>query len=713
MSTSLIGQTIGRYKIVDHLGKGGMAEVYKGLQESLDRYVAIKLMHTFLITEEDFLKRFQREAKAMASMSHPNIVRVFDFDVYGENSYYLVMEFIDGGTLKEYLEDFNSRGERLPMQDAVRICTEIADALAYAHRRQMVHRDIKPANVMLDRESGKAILTDFGIVKMVGNQSMAYTATGALIGTPAYMSPEQALGQPGDERVDIYSLGVMIFQMVTGQLPFDAETPLAVVMKHVNDLPPLPMDFNEEVPLDLQEVILKALAKQPNDRYQTAKELADALRAVNFSGPRATSAANIPATTPSSPTLPNPSIPQNTITGARLAQEAEKQAAQNEETAASQTAPAPPATKKRPGWLIPAIVGVVALLAVGIFFIISNNGAGGSTTVTPVPVVAVPDDDPTDTPEPEEETAVPTETNTPEPTLDPFDIARTVSAENALTREAGFTATPTKTSTPTITPSPTPTVDGTRAFLESCTIDYELVSANRSGFNSNFVPVDVTFSIAFVLRNNGTCPWNPGVSWDYVEGDDLGFEEGDAVIINESVEPGEEIEIIARLGPVPGPNAFNSSWQLFGQSGQRIGDPTSFEIRSFLPATATPIPTDTPEAPVTTVGDDWRANWVFDVSFCEYTDTINWRCTVTIYPYIDGTGAQGQVGQFTVSIFDQPGGQAATYRGVGPFEHQVIFRRCNIYNTEIRVVDDVTSTEAAVRALTVDPNQHFEGGCQE
>ena len=230
-----------------------MAEVYKGLQESLDRFVAIKLMHNFLVTEEDFLMRFQREAKAMASMSHPNIVRVFDFDVYDENSLLpRLWNYIDGGTLKEYLEDFGARGEIIPMNDAVRVCMEIADALAYAHRRQMIHRDIKPANVMLDSETGKAILTDFGIVKMVGNQSMAYTATGALIGTPAYMSPEQALGKPGDERVDIYSLGVMLFQMITGKLPFDAETPLAVVMKHVNDLPPLPMDFNAEVPLDLQ-----------------------------------------------------------------------------------------------------------------------------------------------------------------------------------------------------------------------------------------------------------------------------------------------------------------------------------------------------------------------------------------------------------------------------------------------------------------------------
>ncbi|KAA3664369.1 MAG: serine/threonine protein kinase, partial [Chloroflexi bacterium] len=180
-----------------------MAEVYKGYQKNLDRYVAIKVMHAFLITEEDFLNRFQREAQAMAKLSHPNIVGVYDFDVYGENSYYLVMEFISGGTLKEKLDEMAANGKKMTLEQTIRICTEMANALAYAHRFQMVHRDIKPANIMLD-ETGKAILTDFGIVKLVGNQSMAYTATGALIGTPSYMSPEQALGKPGDERVDIY-----------------------------------------------------------------------------------------------------------------------------------------------------------------------------------------------------------------------------------------------------------------------------------------------------------------------------------------------------------------------------------------------------------------------------------------------------------------------------------------------------------------------------
>lgn len=215
MEDTLTGKTIGKYKIEERLGRGGMAEVYKGYQESLDRYVAIKVMHTFLSAEGDFLQRFKREARAMAALSHPNIVRVFDFDIYGQDSYYLVMEFIDGGTLKQTLEEQVETSATFSLEQSVKMIADIADALAYAHRRGMIHRDIKPANIMLRKDTGQAVLTDFGIVKLMGDQSMTFTATGALIGTPSYMSPEQALGKPGDERVDIYSLGVSITRYFT------------------------------------------------------------------------------------------------------------------------------------------------------------------------------------------------------------------------------------------------------------------------------------------------------------------------------------------------------------------------------------------------------------------------------------------------------------------------------------------------------------------
>ncbi|MBK8989472.1 MAG: serine/threonine protein kinase [Chloroflexi bacterium] len=200
MSDTLTGRTIGKYQILEKLGRGGMAEVYKAYQENLDRYVAIKLMHAFLASEQDFLQRFKREARAMAAMNHANIVGVYDFDVYQEDTYYLVMEYIAGGTLKQRLEDLTEKQESMALGKAVQLGYQVAEALDYAHRHGMVHRDVKPANIMLG-DNDRALLTDFGIVKMMGGQTMAYTATGALIGTPSYMSPEQAMGKPGDKRV--------------------------------------------------------------------------------------------------------------------------------------------------------------------------------------------------------------------------------------------------------------------------------------------------------------------------------------------------------------------------------------------------------------------------------------------------------------------------------------------------------------------------------
>ncbi len=271
---SLIGQTIGKYKVVESLGRGGMAEVYRAYQENLDRYVAVKLMHSFLADEENFLTRFQREAKAMASLNHRNIVSVYDFDVQN-GIYYIVMEFVSGGTLKEMIENMAKSGDHLALDKAVRITLEIADALAYAHGKGMVHRDIKPGNIMIGSD-GSAVLTDFGIAKILSGPS--FTATGAMIGTPAYMSPEQGLGRPGDERSDIYALGVLFYQMVTGQLPYDADTPLAVILKHVNDPIPAPREKIPDIPEPIEKVILKAMAKDPADRYQTASSMARELQ---------------------------------------------------------------------------------------------------------------------------------------------------------------------------------------------------------------------------------------------------------------------------------------------------------------------------------------------------------------------------------------------------------------------------------------------------
>ncbi|MCA9936423.1 MAG: protein kinase, partial [Anaerolineales bacterium] len=510
MSDTLEGIVLGgKYKIIRRLGRGGMAEVYLAHQENLGRDVAIKLMHAFLVSEEDFLNRFKREARAMAAMNHPNIVGVYDFDVYGENTYYLVMEYISGGTLKDKLQELAKNEERLPLETAVQIGIEVASALDYAHHRSMIHRDVKPANIMLN-DQGHAILTDFGIVKLVGGQSMAYTATGALIGTPAYMSPEQALGKPGDARSDIYSLGALLFQMVTGRLPFDADTPLAIVMQHVNDPVPIPATFNPDVPLGLQDVVLKALAKNPDDRYQSAGELVAALQYADLTGEGGGTAVPIF----------EPGAHRTAVMGTAVSNAAiDTKSGQISVTVPGDTAVAIPteeAAKKRPYWLY-GLVGIIiiAAIAAGVFGLFSGDDTTETTPIAAVSSAATTTPTLTATPQP---------TNTSPPTRTP-DVDATVAMAIVLTEEAGRTATPTPSRTPTITATPSPTIDATTAYLANCTIDAELVVAyTYSSTRFTAAPVSSTFPANWTLRNSGTCPWPASLQWDYVEGEDFGYD---------------------------------------------------------------------------------------------------------------------------------------------------------------------------------------------
>ena len=675
MSDTLTGTTIGKYKILEKLGRGGMAEVYKGYQENLDRYVAIKLMHAFLVAEQDFLQRFQREAKAMAAMKHPNIVGIYDFDLYGENTYYLVMEYISGGTLKEKLEALAKDNERLPLAEAVRIAREVADALAYAHRRNMIHRDIKPANIMMDEETDRAILTDFGIVKMIGAQSMAYTATGALIGTPAYMSPEQALGQSGDERADIYSMGVLLFQMVTGQLPFQADTPLAVVMKHVNDPTPMPVSFNPNIPESLQIIILKAMSKIPEDRFQTAAELATALRTVDLTGARATA----------QPTAVSPTHIADHDTPVA----AQTVPAQTAATPATDTGTAAIAPKKRSPWLYVGMVALLAAIAAGAFF--SLGGRNNAPTPT---APAVADTSPsaatpaaaTVTTEPEN-TAVPG--NTP-------DVVASAVAAIALTEAA--VATDTAVPSPTQTPTQTATPNATLDFLSTCISDAELVVAySYQSQSSSSAPIGVTFPMNWILKNSGTCPWPEGAQWTHVEGNDFGIDE--PVTLEGAVAADEEITLTANLKAPATANAFNSTWQLTNGNGEPIGPPIEFTVTTYTPATATPRPTNTPETPPTPA-EVQELNYAFDIQNCEYVGD-DWRCRVRLTPYGGGGGP------YTMFIFLNP---IVELRNQFSYDYYVQARRCAAWNTEIKVIDEATSLEMS-RHLYVDPDAYITGGC--
>lgn len=270
---SLEGQTLGKYRILEPLGRGGMAQVYKAYHPQLDRYVAVKVLRSDLVEEAEFLARFRREARAVAALRHANVVQVYDFDTQ-DDLYYMVMELLEGDTLKAHLNAFRARGEHLPLGELVRILCDVLAGLAYAHGEGIIHRDLKPANIMLTKR-GQAVLTDFGIAQIVGGTQ--YTISGALMGTLNYMAPEQGLDGKCDTRSDIYSLGIVYYEMLTGKVPFDADTPLAILMKHLNDPLPLPHKFDPSIPEPFERVALKALAKNPDDRYQSAAEMLQAL----------------------------------------------------------------------------------------------------------------------------------------------------------------------------------------------------------------------------------------------------------------------------------------------------------------------------------------------------------------------------------------------------------------------------------------------------
>jgi serine/threonine protein kinase len=262
--------TIGHYKIVEKIGEGGMAIVYKVLDTHLQRMVALKVIRPMENLDARFLKRFEREAKALAHLSHPNIVHILDYGEY-ESRPYLVMDYLEGGSLIGRL------GSPMPISEAVEMVLPIARALEYAHKKGIVHRDIKPANIILTA-SGDPILTDFGIVKLMEKEeSVKLTRAGAGIGTPEYMAPEQCIGGEVDQRADIYSLGVVLYELVTGRKPFTANTPMEVVIKQTVETPPKPRDILPEITAEVEKVILKALEKKPGDRYVDMASFAEAL----------------------------------------------------------------------------------------------------------------------------------------------------------------------------------------------------------------------------------------------------------------------------------------------------------------------------------------------------------------------------------------------------------------------------------------------------
>ncbi len=356
----LSGQMLGQYQIIERIGMGGMATVYKAYQASMDRYVAIKVLPQQLAEDPEFIGRFEQEARTIARLENKHILPVYDYGHHDGHTY-LVMRYVGTGTLKNLV----ARGP-LPLADAVHYLTQLADALQYAHDHGVIHRDVKTSNV-LTGESRDCYLTDFGIAKLAAG-SAHFTGTGSVIGTPAYMSPEQCNGLPVDARSDIYSLGIVLYEMLTGALPFEAETPVAVVLKQINEPLPPPHNLNPTIPESVEQVLFRALAKEPNDRFQSAQDFANALQAAfqTFTEHQTAAFAAVP---PAPHTIDAPTTRQSLPT-----------------TPSRKPQPA------RPRWLLwgglGALVLAVAIIA-GIAF--SGGGADKSSKATPSPFPVIVD----------------------------------------------------------------------------------------------------------------------------------------------------------------------------------------------------------------------------------------------------------------------------------------------------------------------------------
>ncbi len=311
----LIGTTLGKYKILAPLGQGGMANVYRARQENLDREVAVKVLPPWYAADRNFVERFNLEARLVARLSHPNIVTIHDFSEQ-DGHLYIVMQLVDGGTLKHLLDalrDPLSTGHQngpmgigaMNVLEANRVFQQLASALAYAHDQGIIHRDIKPVNVLMDH-ARRPILSDFGIAKVLAG-TKELTRPGAGVGTPEYMSPEQCKGEQVDRRADIYALGVMLYEALTGRTPFIGDNYPAIAHSHIYEEPPDPRIFNPLIPLQIRDVILIALQKKPEYRYQYANEMAEALESAVQSPDRGSinpGTAHRPASIVRAPTSP-------------------------------------------------------------------------------------------------------------------------------------------------------------------------------------------------------------------------------------------------------------------------------------------------------------------------------------------------------------------------------------------------------------------------
>ena len=368
------GSALGRYRVVEQLGKGGMATVFRCHDPNLDRYVAVKVLPSYMTEDPTFIGRFRQEAQTIAKLSHPNILQIYDFgDDKGFT--YIVSELVLGGDLQDKLGH-----EAMDLDGVVKYMAPLSEALDYAHAQGIVHRDLKPANVLIDTED-RPILADFGLARML-ESTQRFTQASQALGTPEYMAPEQAMGADADHRSDLYALGIMVYQMLLGETPFRAETPAATLMAHVHKPLPLPSVVNPSIEPMLEATLLKSLAKEPDDRFQSARGLIQALATGQTEEAGGLDDSGATAVLDTSALDEAGDMAQTAIMGQPTSEAATRDIAAPAGPGATAGTPrAEPSPSGMPGWLLPAAVaaGVAVIAAVGGLVLLSGDKADKAT----------------------------------------------------------------------------------------------------------------------------------------------------------------------------------------------------------------------------------------------------------------------------------------------------------------------------------------------